>query len=77
MKHRGRLLEVLRRAETGPLIEEKDFEGTLITSTVNHLIKEYGIQYDPETLIPCDDDMADRLYQVPTGIRGCIAILSQ
>lgn len=63
MKHRGRLLEVLRRAETGPLIDEKDFEGRLITSTVKRLIKEYGIKYDPETLVPSDDDLADRLYQ--------------
>ena len=63
MKHRGRLLEVLRRAETGPIIDEKDFEGRLITSTVKRLIKEYGIKYDPETLVPSDDDLADRLYQ--------------
>jgi methylamine--corrinoid protein Co-methyltransferase len=63
MKHRGRLLEVLRRAETGPIIDEKDFEGRLITSTVKRLIEEYAIQYDPETLVPCDDDLADRLYQ--------------
>jgi len=63
LKHRGRLSEVLRRAETGPLIDEKDFEGRLITSTVKRLIKKYDIQYDPETLVPSDDELADRLYQ--------------
>ena len=63
MKHRGRLSEVLRRAETGPIIDEKDFEGRLITSTVKRLIKKYDIQYDPETLVPSDDELADRLYQ--------------
>ena len=35
MRHRGRLIEVLRRAENGPMIDEKDFEAKLITSTVN------------------------------------------
>ncbi|GAH01986.1 unnamed protein product, partial [marine sediment metagenome] len=63
MKHRGRLLEVLRRAETGPIIDEKDFEGKLIAPTVKRLIKEYGIEFDPEKLVPSDDDLADRLYQ--------------
>jgi methylamine--corrinoid protein Co-methyltransferase len=63
LKHRGRLSEVLRRAETGPIIDEKDFEGRLITSTVKRLIKKYDIQYDPETLVPSDDELADRLYQ--------------
>jgi methylamine--corrinoid protein Co-methyltransferase len=63
LKHRGRLLEVLRRAETGPIIDEKDFEGKLIAPTVKRLIKEYGIEFDPEKLVPSDDDLADRLYQ--------------
>ena len=63
MKHRGRLLEVLRRAETGPIIDEKEFEQQLITSTVKRLIKKYGIEFDPQKLVPSDDDLADRLYQ--------------
>ena len=30
MKNRGRLLEILRRAEKGPIIEEQEFEAKLI-----------------------------------------------
>lgn len=63
MKHRGRLLEVLHRAETGPLIDEKAFERQLVTTTSKRLIKEYGIQYDPKTAVPSNDDLADRLFQ--------------
>lgn len=63
MKHRGRLPEILRRAETGPIIEEKEFEAQLIRSTVKRLVKDYGIHYDGDTVVPCDDDIADRLFE--------------
>lgn len=63
MKHRGRLLEVLRRAENGPLIEEKDFERNLITPTVKRLVDKYNIKFDRKTIVPSDDDQADRLFQ--------------
>jgi methylamine--corrinoid protein Co-methyltransferase len=63
MKHRGRLPEILRRAETGPVIDEKEFEAKLITPTVKRLIKKYGVHYDKDMVVPSDDDMADRIYQ--------------
>ena len=63
MKHRGRLLEVLRRAENGTLIEEKGFEKNLITPNVNRLIRKYDINFSRETIITDDDDQADRLFQ--------------
>lgn len=63
MKHRGRLLEVLRRAESGPLIDEKDFEGKLITSTIKRLVEKYAIKYEKQTVVPDDDDLADRIFQ--------------
>jgi len=63
MKHRGRLHEVIRRAEKGPMIEEKDFEKNLITPTVKQLIKKYDIKFNKNTTVPDDDDLADRLYQ--------------
>jgi methylamine---corrinoid protein Co-methyltransferase len=63
MKHRGRLPEILRRAETGPLIEEKEFEAQLIRSTVQRLIKDYGIHYDGDMIVPSDGDLADHLFE--------------
>ena len=41
LKKRVRLLEVLRRAETGPMIDEKDFEAKLVASTAEDLIEKY------------------------------------
>lgn len=63
MKNRGRLIEVLRRAEEGPLIDEKEFEGKLIRSTSKKLIEKYKIKFDREAIVPCDDELADRLYE--------------
>ncbi len=63
MRNRGRLLEVMYRAETGPIIEETDFEAKLITSTVKKLTSKYELKFDKSTIVPSDDDLADRVFQ--------------
>jgi len=56
------LVEIVKRAQSGPYIKEKDFELALI-KRIRKLVKEYGIKYDKNTLVPADDDMADRVFQ--------------
>ena len=63
MKNRGRLLEILTRVESGPIIDEKEFEAKLITSTVKRLISKYEIKFDKNVIVPSDDDLADRIFQ--------------
>lgn len=63
MKHRGRLLEVLDRAESGPLMDEKEFESKVVAPVSKRLVNDYKITRDPEVIVPNDDDMADRLFQ--------------
>ena len=63
MKHRSRLVEVLHRAETGPIIEEADFERRLVAPTIKNLLKKYDIRYDKSVFVPSDDDLADRVFQ--------------
>ncbi len=63
MRHRGRLIEILRRAEEGPIIDEKEFEAKLIRSTVKRLVEKYRIKYTRETIVPSDDELADRIYE--------------
>jgi len=43
-------------------MKEADFD-MAIARRVPELIQEYGLSYDPEVLVPSDDDMATRLYQ--------------
>lgn len=56
------IAEIVERSETGPYMKESDFD-MLIVRTVPDLIKKHGLKYDPNVLVPSDDDMADRLYQ--------------
>ncbi|MBK5107875.1 MAG: monomethylamine:corrinoid methyltransferase, partial [Anaerolineales bacterium] len=43
-------------------MKEADFD-MAIARRVPELIQVYGLTYDPEVLVPSDDDMASRLYQ--------------
>jgi methylamine--corrinoid protein Co-methyltransferase len=63
MRHRSRLVEVLHRAETGPIIEEADFERRMVAPTIQRLVSEHGIKFDRSTIVPDDDDLADRVFQ--------------
>ena len=56
-------LEVCRRAQTGPLVEEQDFDLDRVHQTANELCGRYDIKYDPAAPVPSDDDLADRVYQ--------------
>jgi methylamine--corrinoid protein Co-methyltransferase len=56
------LVEIVKRAQSGPFIKEKEFELKLI-KRIKELVKEYDIKYDANTLVPADDDMADGVYQ--------------
>jgi methylamine--corrinoid protein Co-methyltransferase len=63
LRHRSRLIEVLHRAETGPIMEETDFERQLVAPTIKRLVKKYAIKFNPQTIVPYDDDLSDRLFQ--------------
>jgi len=43
-------------------MKEKDFEMALARRTAE-LVREFGLTYDPQVLVPADNDMADRLYK--------------
>ena len=63
MNHRPRMVEVLHRAETGPVIEEADFERKLVAPAIKQAVEKNGIEYDGETVVNSDDDLADRVFQ--------------
>jgi methylamine--corrinoid protein Co-methyltransferase len=58
----NRLPEIVNRSETGPYAAESDFDLMLVRK-IPELVAEHGIKFDPDVLVPADDDMADRLYQ--------------
>lgn len=56
------LVEIVKRAQSGPFMKEKEFELQLI-KRIRKLVKEYDLKYDSNTLVPADDDMADRVFE--------------
>ena len=64
MRNTTRLLDILDRAETGPIIEESDWDMLLVPDEVNKVISEFDIDFNTlgDDLVPGDDDLADRVY---------------
>lgn len=56
------LLEITKRAQTGPYIKESEFD-LKVAKRIKELVKEKGIKYDPNVLCPADDDLADRVWE--------------
>lgn len=56
------LPEIVNRSENGPFIKETEFDLTL-AKTVMKLVADYELTYDPQALVPSDDDLVDRIYQ--------------
>ena len=54
--------DVLGRSESGPFIKEEEFDWQ-VGLTARKMVQKYGIRYDPEQVVPSDDDLADRVYQ--------------
>ena len=56
------LKEILKRAETGPLLDANDFLMKRVAANVSKLQKKYDVRWDGKTLLNLDDDMADRCW---------------
>jgi methylamine--corrinoid protein Co-methyltransferase len=56
-------LEIYRRATTGEICSEKDFDLRRFIPALRRLVKAHGIVCDRSTPVPADDDLADRVWQ--------------
>jgi len=77
MKQRYRLVEVLHRAETGPVIDEADFERHLVAPTIKRLVEEYDIKFDESAIVPSDNELADRVFQAGLDFAAEVGLLCQ
>ncbi len=57
-----KLLDIIRKAETGPICMEKDFDFSIMRLKLKEVIAEYDIRYDPDILVPSDDSLADAVF---------------
>ena len=63
MKNISRLLDVIDRAYSGPVCDEKDFDLKIVADGVKAVVKEFGLRFDKDRIIQQDDDMNDRVWQ--------------
>lgn len=62
MNHRSRLLDVIDRSLTGPIVSESDFDMKHIYQGIQKVVKKYGIKLDSGNIVNMDDDLADRVW---------------
>jgi len=70
MKGQGKFfdfIEVIRRAESGEMMKEAEFDKRLAKKTLT-LMRQYEIHYDPYSLIPTEDSLADRIYEAAVAL---------
>jgi methylamine--corrinoid protein Co-methyltransferase len=58
-------------------MEEADFERKLVAPTIKRLVKQYGIKFDPQAVVPSDDDLADRLFQAGLDFAAEVGLFCQ
>jgi methylamine--corrinoid protein Co-methyltransferase len=77
MKQHPRLFEVLQRSETGPIIEEADFERKLVGPAIKRLVEKYDIQYPSDIYVNSDDELADRVFQAGVDLASEVGVFNQ
>jgi methylamine--corrinoid protein Co-methyltransferase len=55
--------DVWERAETGPIVPTKEFETRVLFRKTQELVKKYGIKYGPESVVPTDDGLIDKVWK--------------
>lgn len=54
--------EIISRGETGTPMTEKEFDMNLFKVT-KKVCKKYGVSYDPENLVPTDEELIDNTFR--------------
>ena len=71
MRTRGRLLDVLDKAENGPIVEEQEWDVEYIQKPIARLVEKYDVKWEKEAFVPSDDALADRVFAA--GLEFCPA----
>lgn len=57
------IIEICKRATNGPQMSSEAFDLDVVYTFARKVCEKYHIVYDPQTPVPSDDDLADRVYQ--------------
>jgi methylamine--corrinoid protein Co-methyltransferase len=76
MKNSARLMDVLQRGLTGPIMEEEAFNRQ-VTQGIRRVVREYQIRLHPEHIINQDDELADRTWQAALDFLAACGVYNQ
>jgi methylamine---corrinoid protein Co-methyltransferase len=62
MKNTSRLMDIIQRCLTGPVIDEQQFDSEYVTQGIRRVVKQYDIRADRSHVVNLDDDLADRVW---------------
>lgn len=76
MKNTTRMMDLLNRSLTGPLMEEEAFNRQL-TQGIRRAVRDYEIRVDREHIVNLDDDLADRTFQAALDFLAACGVYCQ
>lgn len=77
MTDTDRLIDVVNRSLTGPVVEEHDFDLKHVAAGVQGAVRDYGIKLDPKQVVNVDDDLADRVWQAALDFLASCGVYSK
>ena len=67
--------DIWERAEEGPICPEKEFDMKRVAAKTREIVKKYEIKYDPEQVVPTDDEEIDRIYEAGIELLAEVGVL--
>jgi methylamine--corrinoid protein Co-methyltransferase len=63
MKNTARLMDIIQRCLTGPIVDEQQFDSEHVTLGLRRVVKQYDIHMDRSHVVNLDDGLADRVWE--------------
>lgn len=72
MNNRARLLDVIKRSLSGPVLTEEDFDMNHVYRGIQKVVKKYDIKLHSDHIVNLDDELADRVWNAALEfLAGC------
>lgn len=62
MRNTSRILDIMERSVSGPMVEENEFDQKHVTEGIKRVVSKYNITVNTNNIINLDDDLADRIW---------------
>ncbi len=63
MQQNSRLMDIMQRCLSGPIVDEEQFDSEHVTQGIRRVVKQYEIHADRSHVVNLDDGLADRVWE--------------